>query len=1171
MVIQSSSRPAVQPLAQSEQIFFPRADARLRAQIAAGDMPFLGLYADVIGASWRKPVRDWLAGQRSRLDGMLKLLQKWPALGAAYLMAHVVEHYGGEQGYAVYPALASALGVPEAGIGHDGQRRQLWEAFRFACLRLGLDVLDRCEGTGYMVAEYRHQAGLSLACAERLGSEMATYARLAGLPDDDDPAGIRLWRDGLLERTALLASVREALRHDAGDYYVRAFLRALREPEAADAPGIVRALASGYAAEHPAGTATTHRALAIPQVCWRDGVLAVELPATAAGDVQGWRIERAGESRDYPADTQTRSVVLLGDDGALPAEVQVTALPHGLQRGIPLWADGRGNRLLVFGAGGVLVAAGRLGGEEQWLAPGEYTVVSRFCPQGREDEASELDGDCTLYEWPLQLAPGERVELRHGPAVLALRAWARPRLSWTGHLHRDLHGSELYAQPELALLVELPPRPDGAAGETCTLTLSLRGARTALAEITLQPDAAGRAREPLEAWLDTVPAGPVSLLAELRRKGQNRVLARQTATVWIGLDGIEAGALICRRPPHNRAEEHDDNLEVRPLPGGGCRLAAADAGQRSFRIAYRSADARVRALVWPVAGVFVDLLDYGVTPVRERPLASGELLAVRRDSRAVLDVRTGGAGELRIGPHRYAVATGGRRRLPVALLAEALDADADTLTFVPAGSPARQTVLQLVLQHRTLAFTAGSPRGSKACGFRLAAPLQQLRLTALNLVSGRSQTLTLIPDDPVDCGAGPAWLGSEPLTEGGWQYTLTLAPERWQTGAWVLTLAGELDGRPGWLLDAHGERCSVGLLVRSTGERTALAETLAVPAGWLDSHGFGLLARVQETLQTCPRAIHRPDLDWLPRLWRQLARQCEPTDAQSLTGLLALSLRAPAGNDRDDDATDVPHFTLGSVLPTLYTRPAVEYAGFGDGAFAALAATGRPPAEVFGQHLSPLAAAGFVNFATVVQGACPREFAFGRYARALAGAGDRRAFRPDWQPHGADCLGPQHLPWARAALRARLTATQASADADARPGHALRLARCLQHQPAGGWLPGLSSALLDFRPVLGTPAAVPDEQAGTEDTLDVLAHALALYAGTCRLEARVPGTLARGTRQLACCLPDTAPDQRQAALGWLLAAGRELFAFYLLLWELALSTDLADGVPAWSAATAPQH
>ena len=39
----------------------------------------------------------------------------------------------------------------------------------------------------------------------------------------------------------------------------------------------------------------------------------------------------------------------------------------------------------------------------------------------------------------------------------------------------------------------------------------------------------------------------------------------------------------------------------------------------------------------------------------------------------------------------------------------------------------------------------------------------------------------------------------------------------------------------------------------------------------------------------------------------------------------------------------------------------------------------------------------------------------------------------------------------------------------------------------------------------------------------------------------------------------------------LLAAGRELFAFYLLLWELALSTDLADGVPAWSAATVPQH
>lgn len=1171
MAIQSPSRPAARPLAQSEQIFFPRADAKLRVQIAAGDMPFLGLYADVFETSWRTRVHDWLAGQRSQLDGMLKLLQKWPALGAAYLMAHVVEHYGGEQGYAVYPALASALGVPEAGIGHDGQRRQLWEAFRFACLRLGLDVLDRCEGSGYMVAEYRHQAGLSLACAERLGSEMATYARLAGLPDDDDPAGIRLWRAGLLERTALLASVREALRHDAGDYYVRAFLRALHEPEAAGAPGIVRALASGYATEHPPGTATPHRALAMPQVCWRDGVLVVELPATAAGDVQGWRIELAGASLDYPPDVQQpRSVALLGDDGVLPADVQVTALPHGLQRRFPLWADGRGNRLLVFGAGGVLVAAGRLGGEEQWLAPGEYTVISRFCPQGREDEASELDGDCTLYEWSLQLAPGERVELRHGPAVLTLRAWARPRLGWSGRMLRDLHGRELYAQPDLALLVELPARPDGADDDACTLTLALRGAKAAFAELTLQPDAAGRACVPLDALLDTAPAGPVSLLAELRRKGQTRVLARQTATVWIGLDGIEAGALICRRPPHNRAAEHDDNLEVQPLPGGGCRLAAADASRRSFRIACRSADARVRTLVWPVAGVFANLLDYGVTPVREQPLATGELLAVRRDSRAVLDVLTGGAGELRLGPHRYAVAAGGRRRLPVALLAEALDADADTLQFVPAGSPARQTVLRLVLQHRTLAFTAGKPREREACCFRLAAPLQQLQLTALNLVSGRSQTLALIPDDPADCGAGHAWLGSEPLAEGGWQYTLTLAPERWQAGAWVLTLAAELAGRHGWLLDAHGECCSVGLLVNAAGERTALAETLAVPAELFRSRRFRLLDRVQATLQTCPRAARRPDLDWLPRLWTQLARQCEPTDAQSLTELLALSLRAPAATDRDGDGTGVPHFVLGSVLPSLYTRPAAAYAGVGDGALAALAASGRPPAEVFGRHLSPLAAAGFVNFAAVTRGACPREFAFGRYAQALTEAGERRP-SPDWRPQGADCLGPRHLPWARAALRARLTATQASAEADARPGHALCLARCLQRQPVGDWLPGLSSALLDFRSVLGTPPAVPDEQAGTEDTLDALAHALALYAGACRLEARVPGTLARGTRQLACCLPDTAPGQRQAALGWLLAAGRELFAFYLLLWELALSTDLTDGVPAWSATAAPRR
>lgn len=1160
-----------------EQIFFPRADAKLRRQIDDGSVPFLGLYADTFEASWRSTVSTWLAGQHDRLAGVAKLLQQWPALGAAYLMAHVVESYGGEQGYAVYPALATALDVPEATLGGDGPRRQLWNAFRLACLRLRLDVLDRCAGNGYMVAEYRHQAGLSLACAERLGTEMAMYARLAGLPDDDDPAGIRLWRDGLLERPALLASTREALLHDAGDYYVRAFLRALREPEAADAPGIVRALARGYTARQPADSATLRRPLAVPQVRWRDGILVVELPATAAGSVHTWCIDYAGTTLGCPADSDSRPVPLVTDDGALPDSVQVTAMPHGLQRRFPLWADGRGNRLLAFDADGVLVAACRLGSEEQWLAAGDYTVVSRFRPQGREDEVLELESDCALYEWPLTLGPGECVEIRHGPAVLTFRAPARPRLACSGQVYRDVNGHVVFAQTGLMLDVTLPvgtiagDLPAAELSSEHELTLSLRGGPV-LGTLPLRPDATGRCREPLAVLLDAAPAGPAPLLAELRRSGQARVLARQVTTVWIGLEAFDAaGALICRRPPRNRADTHDDNLEVRPLPGGGCRLAAADGGRRSFRIGYSVGDERVCTLVWPVTGVFASLLDYGVTPVQEQALPAGGRLALRRDSRAVLDIATGAAGELRFGAHRYAVAASGQRRLPVATLAEALGPDADTLSFTPAGTTRAIPVLRLVMPHRTLTFEAGKPTASTACRYTLADQSTVLHVSALNIIDGRTLELALLADDPSCCATAPAWLLTERLDDGAWQHTLKLVPERWSPGAWVLSVDAEVQGRRARLLDADGNACGIGLLLDSQGRRTTC---LDLPGTLSAAQRLAMLGRAHIALQSLPCVARRADLAWLPKHWQSLARGFAHPDIQTLTRLLALSQCEPTGEHTGTGSDErVPQHVLGSVLPELYTRPAADYAGLGDGPFAALAAVHKAPADVYGQRLSQVAAVGLANCAQVNAGARPQEFAFERYARALAsaGAGSRRP-APDWRPRGADCLGPQHLPWARAMLRARLTNTQASADADARPGHALRLARCMQRQPVGSWLPGLSSALLDPRPVLGSPVsgAVPEEAVAIEDHLDALAHALALYAGACRLEARVPGTLGRCMQYLEDGLPDTTPDQHQAALGWLLAAGRELFAFYLLLWELALSTEMAEGVPAWSA-TAIAH
>lgn len=157
-------------------------------------------------------------------------------------------------------------------------------------------------------------------------------------------------------------------------------------------------------------------------------------------------------------------------------------------------------------------------------------------------------------------------------------------------------------------------------------------------------------------------------------------------------------------------------------------------------------------------------------------------------------------------------------------------------------------------------------------------------------------------------------------------------------------------------------------------------------------------------------------------------------------------------------------------------------------------------------------------------------------------------------PKPGDYLGPLHY---RNTLRnLKLTYERTLSGNEINRGFALKLAKYAKRvQPVldGVHTPkGLLRQAPHIEPWLITNSDefISDDDSQLRENLSNLAHLLALLAFSCRLEVRMPGYLASFVAQLALSdIPMNGP------LAFLLQIGEGTFAYYLLLWELALKAD----------------
>lgn len=1138
------------------EIWLLRMEQRLRDWLNSSETPLLGLYSDQFTDSLRKPLRKALDSVRDPFRIYQRGLERWPAVFATYLTTHIVDGYGATGNAAVWPYIDEALLAGRRQLSLLEQD-VLWQAYRRACIRLGLEVIPAGSVSNYRVAEFLHQTGVPNRYLDLLTERMLRHAQLIGTPEPDDPKDLALWCNALLERLGppVPVTVARAIEADRGGFYARLFIRVL-EGEGADSTGSDRSIYARMA-ELITDTQTDHRqllqqGLAIPRVVWRDDLLGVELPA---GHSNEWRIDIDGQKHAYRGESESRFVPF--EFPPLPGRVEISRGNGHSSKTIEVWADGRNNRLLVFDTDGVLAVSTALNaGPPVQVEPGVVTVVMRFRPDGAEVILNELCLDPQLYAMSCELSPGESLRLQRGPAEVTIQARARPTLALTGQAFRGIGGNELYATTGLTLRGRIPVELlAGGDSKTLVAVLFASGFAEAL-ELPVHPSTEGAFELDLEQICQSWIPRLVRLRIELRRSGLRRSMARLATWLWVGLTQIEDRARFhCRALPTNLDRKASDNLSVDEAQG---LLTYRSDVKHFFRFVFAVDSGRLVQFTAAVPGVFMVLKRFSDEQVEEQPLRKGAVLAVRSDSREVLEIRATQGGVLRLGRlcQEILPRTGLCRR-HLSTFAEYIEPGINRLSIeFPPGI--QEPLLQLVTPHRVLAMSSHEEGGVFRVQLDLPVAADTLRCTACDILTGNDLALDLVCNDTTARldRSSRSWLTcGERQVSGQFRHILEFPLERWQSGAWLLQVEARLNGRWGSLVNEREDVYAWGFLLDETGAPTSRSWLLRQLEDIDAETAIRVFKRIHQSLLLC----YAPDvwngIRWLADGWQHLAQTFTPTDRQLLTELLALDALTPPETSQ---ASWFPLLMPGVALSWIYVAPAAAYRGIGSraGLIGEISQIHPPLCELFVQHhLEQTSAFGFRNVMEMQRGTPPRDFSLTRYRQALTARNIDDAWsqlsREDWRPTEGDYLGPVHWRYALGSLERRYRATLTGNAA--RRGWAMRLVLSLDHLTLGDLAQGLP-AHLDDASGLGLLIPMPEETWSQEQlNLLLIDRLLCLFAAVCRWESRDAVLAAWQDSLQAVPLPDAGAISQ--ALSYLLYVGRDVFEFYLILWELVFAAD----------------
>jgi hypothetical protein len=1133
-----------------------RHERSAREALKKAHAPFLGLFGVLIA----REAHDTIAAEIRRYkqpQAFSRRLTQYPALFAIWLAEHVMHGVGSSGHFDVYPHVRKALGTT-AELSTP-EREALWHAFRQALLTLGIQPLARGSGSHYMTDEYVRQAGVPLAFADDLAKEMLAHARKLGLPDEDDQEGLLTWQTALLGRLQPPFSVtaRRAVERDSQAYYTRAFLRVHNNQGHATAGDVLeQKLAQAFLADD-------HRPLtkraAIPQLLYRDGLLGLWLPAVNQRVQYQMRCGelttaiRCGEEGGFRQ--------LLGD---LPPDVEVKTSSGERLLSAKLWRDRLGNRVLVFNDAGRLKATAQLGqADAVELPPGEYVALCRFEPTAPVSW-QELSDDPRLVEVALSIGPGAAAEIRNGPAAVKFLGENRPTFRFDGNLKASSERTEFYFG-RLAALGSVPEewyesaqlgafelRVNGAFGKSVALPVELNAAGEFSVE--LQHDFARSG----------ISAGLQRITVELAKRGEARALHRESTLYWVGLTKVTSGLRFTySQRPANLVTSACVGLKVTDSEAS----PSPDAG-RIVRMTFDIGSGRLVYLTWKRPGIYVEVETVGSDgglARSSRALGCVESVSLVQSKRIIVSASE--PGTLALGDWSKFVdfSVHPATTLPASFLASRAGPGARRLVYRTGGAGAEVTLLTLSQPHVATAVTTTSVANLFETRITTIGEPTEVRLILDDLARGRTLSVQL----HLDAGAwktadfGRFEAHALPLGAQHCLYT-TLDIKALGRGLWRLrfeALIGEVWGR---LEDQTEGQVALTLAIDESGQEISGAAVVADVESLSPGEVIERLTFIEAHSQCCWSTLCVERLIWLGKYRSALIGRLSGDAASHLTRLVDMVVAAPPEGGR---AGWVPKRSVSADQLDLFALQRSNYRRVNDRphplsiALRAAALLDAPGAAVFGETVHQAAACAFKNAGEIVRGSRPRSFTLTTYLEVVRHTASEEVYRLDddsFVPRAGELLGPVHLAHAWRDLERRYESSLLVESSSRRL--ALATSRALRQRHGrfdGGTPEGLRDRdfVLELTPYVSD--GVDDAEQQRHENLIQLGHACSWLAWACRLEVRRPGSLHSALERLASLRQTVGIEQHDVGncVAYYLHVGTALFAYHLLLWEMALTYE----------------
>ncbi|ABC31707.1 hypothetical protein HCH_05022 [Hahella chejuensis KCTC 2396] len=873
---------------------FSSYELEVRKKLKGSDTPYLGLIDGLISQNTQKFVENALVKAGGNLKNFEKGLNIAPALFVSYLSHSLRNHLGADTS-AIWGCINLAMGRKAEASQTNEERRCLWLAFRKACKKLELPVSNRLFGPRYMVDAYLEQAGVPEASLPDLMGQLERYARRYGLPEQDDITAQLTWYE----------SFKKALKSSFGKQNVRALLN--------DSQGyyLRRYLDEAYTSEE---TSEDTLSVAIfPQLMLDGDEIYIKLPKLEDG--VAWEIEMDGnrevilvkdkEQRYYLESLATKNIKVTYESGP-PFEFQ-------------LWHSDRDNQFAIFDADtGALVGSHCLSEDGAVFSPGQYIMLSRF---DINDTWITLDQTYQqgFFLGFFELVSGDNRGIKRGPVTFLIHTHDEASILFEGDIVVPHSGKSFYCSDGLCVNIKIPgewePRvssyelelytSDGEASHRHTLSIENCSASVNLDYCSLD-------------WC----AGFKRVIAVVRRHGEKRVLARQSALVWCGLKQYNSGfRLDIKELPTDNSIDVDSSNNIR-IDTDSKSLVVIDPDLPFVEVCFNITNRQKTTIKFALPGTFIYISDLKDGFRQEQLLPLGSTLSCSYDDTRRIRIFSTDECQVKLGSHILHHRFDKKRWFKTSLTAllDKVDRDQNALTLWCSGYPT--LLLKIVSPLYVEDWNIKSSTRNLEISFCTPAGFSQVDIHATNLMSRSEQFVSLNVHDTSTSQYGQfggMLIHQDADTK---NQMISLDIENVPDGLWLLEFSGSIEGKWGRFTNQRHDHLGAGVIIER-GHIVPFTNNYFTSLQTQSSNDkqqlFELTNRI---LKKCFELNSWQSMHWIKDIWAFLLNDPDIINPDQLSRVLSIShYRA-----REEDSPSwVPQVHIGGFNPDIYCGPSKSY------------------------------------------------------------------------------------------------------------------------------------------------------------------------------------------------------------------------------------------------------